>query len=272
VASSATATPSERLEKPHEPRSRRGSHILDRVPPANDLEHARYARMRWNTPLSEEHARLLLNRLDIRPGASLLDLGCGWGELLLRAVESAGVTSGIGVDTDPEALARGRSLAADRGLDGRVTFVVGSADAWQHPADRVICVGAAHAWGGAEPALTAATQIVQPGGRLLFGDGCWARSPNEEAAKLFGDAVLTLSELVECVHRAKWRILHLSTADQREWDDFESTWRAGRQEWLLANPEDERAPTARNELDLQLGQYVETYRGVLGFCYLVLGR
>jgi ubiquinone/menaquinone biosynthesis C-methylase UbiE len=261
-----------RVLKPQRPPKPGVPYILDRVPPANDLEHSRYARMRWNTPLSDEHARLLLSRLDIRAGASLLDLGCGWGELLLRAVDSTGVTSGIGVDTDPEALARGRSLAADRGLDGRVTFVVGSADAWQQPADRVICVGAAHAWGSAEAALTAAIRLVQPGGRLLFGDGCWERSPNEDAAKLFGDAVLTLSELVKCVQKAKWRILHLSTADQREWDDFESTWRAGRQEWLLANPEVERAPAVRNELDLQLGQYVDTYRGVLGFCYLVLGR
>jgi cyclopropane fatty-acyl-phospholipid synthase-like methyltransferase len=244
----------------------------ERMPPANDLEHARYARMRWNSPLSEEHARLLLQRLDIRPGASLLDLGCGWGELLLRAVDSAGVTTGTGVDTDTEAIARGRALAVDRGLDGRVTFVAGSAADWQRPADRVICVGAAHALGGAEAALAALTRVVPQGGRLLFGDGCWEHPPTEQAAAIFGDSVLTLSDLVECAHRVGWRILHLSTADQREWDDFESTFRAGRQEWLLANPDDERAPAVRDELDVQLRQYIGTYRSVLGFCYLVLGR
>jgi cyclopropane fatty-acyl-phospholipid synthase-like methyltransferase len=228
--------------------------------------------MRWNTPLSEEHARLLLTRLDIRPGASLLDLGCGWGELLLRAVGSAGVTSGGGVDTDAQALARGRSLAADRGVDGRVTFVSESVVNWQQPADRVICVGAAHAWGGAEAALTAIARLVQPGGRVLFGDGCWERSPTKEAINVFGPAVLTIGELVEHVQKTPWRILHLSTADQREWDDFESAWRAGYQEWLLVNPQDERAPAVREKVDLQLVQYVGTYRGVLGFCYLVLGR
>ena len=52
------------------------AHILDRVPLSHDLDNARYERMRWNTPLSEEHAVLLLSRLDIRPGASLVDLGC----------------------------------------------------------------------------------------------------------------------------------------------------------------------------------------------------
>jgi cyclopropane fatty-acyl-phospholipid synthase-like methyltransferase len=238
----------------------------------NDLEHARYARMRWNAPLSEEHASLLIRRLDIRQGSSLLDLGCGWGELLLRAVESAGVTTGTGIDSDPDAIARGRALAAERGLDARVRFVAGAAADWQQPADRVICVGAAHALGGAEAALAALTRNLQQGGRLLFGDGCWEHPPSEEAATLFGDSVRPLTDIIDYAQRAGWRILHLSTADQREWDDFESTWRAGRQEWLLANPSDERAPSVRDEVDAQLHQYVGTYRAVLGFCYLVLGR
>lgn len=242
------------------------------MPSVNNLEHARYARMRWNAPLSEEHASLLLRRLDIRQGASLLDLGCGWGELLLRAIDSAGVTTGTGVDNDPEAIARARSLAAERGLDRRATFVAGPAAEWQQPADQVICVGAAHAFGGAEAALAALGGFVNPSGRVLFGDGCWERPPTEDAARMFGESVRTLGDLVGDAQRAGWRILHLSVADQREWDDFELTYRAGRQEWLLANPEDERAASVRDELDVQLHQYIGTYRGVLGFCYLVLGR
>lgn len=33
------------------------------------FEEALYARMRWNAPLSVEHAELLMDRLDVRPGA-----------------------------------------------------------------------------------------------------------------------------------------------------------------------------------------------------------
>jgi cyclopropane fatty-acyl-phospholipid synthase-like methyltransferase len=244
----------------------------DRMPASSDLERSRYARMRWNTPLSEEHAQLLLERLDIRQGASLLDLGCGWGELLLRAVNSAGVTTGIGVDMDAQAIARGRALAIDCGLDGRVTFIGGSVDACRQAADRVICIGSAHAWNGAQAALTALSGHVRPGGRLLFGDGCWEHPPTDDAARLFGDDVRAIDDLVECAQGSGWRVLHLSTADQRERDDFESTWRAGRQEWLLANPNHEQARAVRDELNAEFRQYVGTYRGVLGFCYLVLAR
>jgi hypothetical protein len=83
---------------------------------------------------------------------------------------------------------------------------------------------------------------------------------------------MPLADLVEHARSLGWRVLHVSTADQREWDDFESTWLAGRQEWLLHHPEDPRAAGLRDELDARLCEYVGVYRGVLGLAYFVLGR
>ncbi|MFG1842587.1 SAM-dependent methyltransferase [Micromonospora sp. NPDC049175] len=244
---------------------------------ADHLAVSRHARMRWNTPLSPEHAALLLQRLDVRPGARVLDLGCGWGELLLRAVAAGGVsgpvaTRGVGVDTDGDVLERGRRLAADRSLNRHVTFVMGEAAAWQEPADRILCIGSAHAFGGTRPALDALAAVVRPGGRLLFGDAYWEHPPTPEVEEIFGPDVVTLPGLVEAARERGWRVLHLSTADQREWDDFESTFLAGRQEWLLTYPEDPRAADVRTQLDDRLREYVAGYRGTLGLAYLVLGR
>ena len=240
---------------------------------SNAVDEARYAHMRWNTPLSEDHAALLLQRLEIASSGSLLDLGCGWGELLLRAVAGARVDAdGTGIDTNVQALERARALAAERGLAARVSFAEADAASWAVPADRVLCVGASHAWGGTEHALTALSRVVAPGGRLLFGDGCWERDPSPDAARMFEGEVLALEDILEQAGSAGWRVLHLSTADQREWDDFEATWRAGRQQWLLGHPQDGQAAHVRRELGDQLRQYVSVYRGVLGFCYLVLAR
>ena len=86
----------------------------------DDLEEALFARMRWNAPLSVQHAELLMDRLDVRPGAHVADLGCGWGELLLQVAARADLATGTGVDTDTGALSRARRLAAERHLDGRV--------------------------------------------------------------------------------------------------------------------------------------------------------
>jgi SAM-dependent methyltransferase len=269
----------------------------------DDLDESLYVRMRWNTPLSLEHAGLLMDRLDLRPGLRIADLGCGWGELLLQVVArilaggdvgpaggggrgsaggggaagdgTAGVdggTSGIGVDTDLPLLERGRRLARQRGLDRHVRFTEGDAAAWPETADRVLCLGASHAFGGTERALTALAATVPAGGRLLYGDGCWARPPTAAATGIFGDEVLPLPGLLEACRAAGWRVIHLSTADQREWDDFESTFRAGRQEWLIGHGGDPRAAGIRDWLDTRERQYVEVYRQVLGFAYLVLAH
>jgi SAM-dependent methyltransferase len=240
---------------------------------ALDPEQALYARMRWNMPLSAEHAGLLLDRLDLRPGQRITDLACGWGELLLTAVARAGAgAAGTGVDQDAPLLARGRAAAAARGLDGEVTFTEADAADWRERGDRVLCTGAGHAFGGTAGALRALAQVVAPGGRLLLGDGYWTRAPSAAAIEMFGTDLLELPGLLEAARAEGWRVIHLSEADQREWDDFESTFRAGRQEWLLANGDSPRAPAIREWLDARERQYVSVYRGVLGFAYLVLAR
>jgi cyclopropane fatty-acyl-phospholipid synthase-like methyltransferase len=238
----------------------------------DDLEEALFARMRWNAPLSVEHAELLLDRLDVRPGAHVADLGCGWGELLLQAVARADQATGAGVDTDAGALRRAGRLAAERHLDGRVQFTEADVSGWDGAAERVLCVGASHALGGSASALSALAGVVPAGGRLLFGDGYWETSPSAAAAQMFGEEVLPLAGLLEACRSAGWRVIHLSVASQLEWDDFESTFRAGRQEWLLAHAEDPRAAGVRGWLDARERQYLEVYRGVLGFAYLILAH
>jgi SAM-dependent methyltransferase len=204
---------------------RPGRAILCRMDGA-DLDQALYARMRWNAPLSAEHAGLLMDRLDLRPGLRITDLGCGWGELLLQAVaramtagpSAARQATGTGVDTDADALGRAQTLARQRHLDQHADFTQADAAAWRGAADRALCVGASHAFGGTEPALTALAQVTVPGGRLLFGDGYWASTPSPAAITIFGEAVPSLPQLLETCRAAGWRVIHMSTADQREWD------------------------------------------------------
>lgn len=232
------------------------------------LAAARYKAMRWNTPLSESHAIELLEHLDLSTATNIVDLGCGWGELLLRAAAGNGVKA-TGVDTDPTALDRGRRASMERGLD--VAFVQERAEDWQGTADRAFCIGSSHTLGGSRAMLARLADIV-PRGRVLLGDMCWERTPTKAAHAIFGDDILHLADMVVMCRETGWEVLHLSTADQREWDDFESRHRAGLREWMLANTDDPRAKEVRAEQDTREHEYLTVYRGVLGFAYLVLGR
>jgi SAM-dependent methyltransferase len=247
----------------------------EQAPQGDDgLAEATCAAMRWNTPLSEAHAEILLDRLELPGEGSILDLGCGWGELLLRAVARRGDSRGraVGVDTSLPDLQRGRGAAADRGLDDQVRFVEASAVGWQQTADRVMCVGATHAWGGSMGAVRALSAMVAPGGLLLLGDGFWVAEPSNAAIEIFGDEVMRLAGLVRLAHSVGWQVRHLSVADQSEWDEFETTWRLGRHRWLYAHPDSSEATRVRQELEHSLDEYLDVYCGVLGYCYLVLSR
>src|SRR5579862_3276230 len=97
---------------------------------------ARYSALRWNTPLSEAHAERLIEHLAIGPGAFVVDLGCGWGGLLMRAVASSNCT-GIGVDVDRGHLERGRRPVGERGLKNNVELAEPSGKKWWGRPDRL---------------------------------------------------------------------------------------------------------------------------------------
>ena len=234
-----------------------------------------FSTMRWNTPLSEAHAERLLAGLELGRARTVLDLGCGWGELLLRAVAAARAGGsdcrGTGVDTDEALLARGREAARARGLADRVTFVRADASSWEGPpAEAALCVGASHAWGATADALRGLRRAVVPGGRLLYGDGVWAAAPGETALEIFGDQVLTPEGLQHAVAASGWETIEASSASQEEWDAFEASYRAGRERWAAEHPGDPRAATLAAEMRARREEYESVYRGVLGFNYLVL--
>jgi cyclopropane-fatty-acyl-phospholipid synthase len=61
----------------------------------------------------------ILRKIDVRPGQTLLDIGCGWGALVIRAAQQFGARCvGITLSENQAQLARER--VAQAGLDGQV--------------------------------------------------------------------------------------------------------------------------------------------------------
>jgi cyclopropane-fatty-acyl-phospholipid synthase len=82
---------------------------------------------------------LTLGKCDLRPGLRLLDVGCGWGAILRRAVEAHGVTAvGLTLSRNQHALARTR--LAD--LGDRVEVRLQGWEEFDEPVDRIVSVGA----------------------------------------------------------------------------------------------------------------------------------
>jgi SAM-dependent methyltransferase len=234
----------------------------------------RYEWLDFNSPMSGALADALASSLARTAPAQVLDIGCGWAELLLRVLAAAPNAHGTGVDRDADLIARGRANALARELDARVTFRESLPAAGELSPDVVICVGADHVFGDQRDALDALARIVAPGGRVLFGAGYWERPPSvEEAAGLGavpGDFV-ALADVVDLAATFGFRLLDLRTATRREWEAFEFGYLADWEEWLARWPNDAAAAEIRERTDSHRNGYLRGYREVLGFAYLTLG-
>jgi SAM-dependent methyltransferase len=230
----------------------------------------------FNAPLSAARADRLATDLAGRGPATVVDLGCGWGELLLRVLAAAGDATGVGIDTHGPDLVRARANAETRGLSDRVTFVEGAAADHAVGADLVINSGAYHAFGDLSDALRVLRELVKPGARLLFGAEFWEQPPPPERLAhmwpgMTADDCDDLAGLVDRVVAAGFRPLRIETATHAEWEEFESGLALDAEEWLLANPDHPESAELRSKLDNQRAIWLRGHRGLMGFAYLTLG-
>lgn len=228
--------------------------------------------------MSAERAdRLAAGLAALRP-RSVLDLGCGWGELLLSIVAATPGAHGTGIDNYGPDIRRGTRNAAARGLSDRVTFIEGTAT--EHigdtAADLVLNIGAWHALGTVQEALSTLRTLVNPGGRVLFAAEFWERPPTDaELARMWpgmsaGDCT-DIAGLADCAIAAGFRPLRIESVTQGEWEEFESGTAADREEWLLSHPGHPQADEIRAQLDQARSIWLRGHRGIFGFAYLTLG-
>lgn len=243
---------------------------------------SRLTQATFHGPLSEARARRLVTRVTRVSPKTVLDFGCGWGEFLLRVLEAAPEATGVGVDLGTQDLARGRANAVQRGLAGRVEFAEESGHgSARGQADLVLCLGASHALSGAPApqlfteALAALRRHVNPGGRVLWGEGFWQRPPTPaELARMWPDASIDdhtdLNGLADLAVAAGFRPAWIETASQDEWEEFESAYQADAEEWLAARPADPQADAVRCRVEEHRAAWLTGYRNVFGIAYLTL--
>src|SRR4051812_27659787 len=133
----------------------------------------------FHNPLSAARVDEALERSELRPGARVLDVGCGAGELLVRAAERFGAT-GFGFDTAPVQVDGARRRAAARAPDAGLEFAL--ADDGSTGYDLVACIGSMHAVEGG------LAELAGRGRAVLVGDGFWRRRPEPAYLEALGGA------------------------------------------------------------------------------------
>ncbi|MER5866729.1 class I SAM-dependent methyltransferase [Kitasatospora sp. NPDC002040] len=228
-------------------------------------------------PVSDQNVARLLERATRGGAGRMLDLGCGEGTWLLRALAANPELHAVGVDLDDSGLTLARQRAEALGVARRIGLHHQDAADFgsREPFDVVLSIGSTHAFGGLLPTLAAAGRHLAPGGRVLLGDCYWEREPDRAALAGLGAAPDDWADLAGTVRRitdAGWVPVLGHSSTRAEWDAYEWAWTGSLAEWALDHPDHpdsaEAAATAAEHRDGWLGGY----RGTLGFLTLVLRR
>jgi SAM-dependent methyltransferase len=227
-------------------------------------------------PLGDDSVAALLGRAVQTGRERVLDLGCGEGAWLLRALAAHPELTADGVDIDEGGLTKARHAAERLGVDGRLGLhrqpaAEFSAD---HPYDLVLCIGSTHAFDGLLPTLAAARRHLAPGGRLLLGEGYWQREPDQAALDGFGGASREdfddLPTLVDKILADGWIPVAGHQSTQAELDDYEWSWTGSLAEWALDHESHLLAPDANRLANEHRRGWLRGYRGTFGFTTLLL--
>lgn len=179
----------------------------------------------WTAPeMSLEAAQaskheLVCRKLGLVPGMRMLDVGCGWGSLLIHAATHHGVRA-VGVTLSPAQLGLARERVSEAGLGDKVEIRLQDyRDVSDGPYDAISSIGMFEHVGLArvQAYIERCFALLRPGGRFL--NHAIARLPShgERAAVgafsdryVFPDAeLLEVGSVVSAMHRSGFEVRHV---------------------------------------------------------------
>jgi len=226
---------------------------------------------RIHNPITPEKLATLGAALRLEPGARVLDLGSGSGEMLCTWARDHGVV-GTGVDMSPLFTEQARLRAEELGVADRVQFIHGDAAGYVsvETVDVAACVGATWIGGGVAGTIELLARSLCAGGTLLIGEPYWRHlPPTEEAAQgCLAHSIsdfLMLPGLLASFGALGYDVVEMVLADQDSWDRYEAAKWFTMRRWLDANPRDEFAKEVRAQLTSEPERYAAYTREYLGW-------
>jgi SAM-dependent methyltransferase len=200
-----------------------------------------HAGMSVMNPLSPATLDEGIARLALRPGARVLDLGCGKAEALCQIVERHDA-HGIGVEISAHLVDEARARAA-RVRRGRVEIVEGDALAYgeAEPFDLVVMLGPGWPHDGLPGVLPLGRRHTAPGGLLFVADGCWRQPPTDAFLTVLGarrDELLSHVDNLDYAREAGLEVVWAAATSLADSDRYQSSYVANLDRWCAEHPRD----------------------------------
>ncbi|GAA5154025.1 class I SAM-dependent methyltransferase [Nocardioides marinquilinus] len=236
---------------------------------------------RIHDPLSAAKLGRLGEALRLPPGATVLDLGSGSGEMLCTWARDHGVR-GVGVDLSSAFTEAAVSRSLEVGVSDAVRFEHAEGAAWVaarlaaggEPFDVVACLGATWIGGDLFGTVDLLASVLRPGGLLLVGHPFWERVPETDdvARRCHAEdrtTWQTLSGLLAAFAEHGLDVVQMVLADRDDWDVYVAAQWLSTRRWLDAHADDdpphELWAEMRTELDTAPVDHATYQRTHLGW-------
>lgn len=232
---------------------------------------------RYLEPVGGATMEAVYDRMRLRPGARVVDLGCGKAEALIRLIERYDVR-GIGIDRNPRFIAAARDRAAGSvGAEALELRTCDIADLHAAPAsfDAALCLGSTSMYPSLRRAVRAAADLVKPGGAAVIGVGFWRAPPAPAYLALLGVAEDALGSHADnervCGERGVELIASFTASDE-ERDTYEEMYRAGVERYARERPHAPEVPELLARIRGWHDGYRRWGRDTLGFGVYLMRR
>ena len=193
-------------------------------------------------PMSTAKLEELIGLLELNPGAAVLDIACGKGEMLTRLAERYEV-SGVGVDISPYFVDDAKQKLQERVPVAQIKILnMDGADySSDQPFDLAMCIGASWIYQGHRGTLRALKAMTKVGGLILVGEPFWLKEPDEaylaaenHMRNMFG----THYENVLVGEDEGLFPLYTMVSNQDDWDRYETLQWYATESYARDNPDD----------------------------------
>ncbi|MNK24874.1 Cyclopropane-fatty-acyl-phospholipid synthase [compost metagenome] len=215
------------------------------------FHHIAYQPLAVCNALSMERLEATVRLAGLKPGATVMDIGCAYGEVsihLARAFD-ARVTA---VELDPIMAEGAEARVQAAGLTDQISLrreTSAAALAAQPAFDLIVAIGSTEPAGKGlrDPAavFAALSQHLTPGGSLLWGDLFWKEEPPAPLRQLVetGGYYVSHEEWQDAARAAGLTVVSAEISDETEWAAYRTSMETAIADWLDAHPDHADAPS-----------------------------
>jgi len=222
-------------------------------------------------PTSQEKIILLGERLELGPGARVLDVASGRGGPALVLAREFGCSI-HGVEITPEFHAAAVERVREANLEEQVSFELADAvDLALEPEsyDAALCLGASFVFGSLAATIETLEPAVRPGGYVAVGEPFWRRLPLPDDYEDRRDPWTTLEGTVVAFETSGLPVVSIIASSEDDWDRYETFHLQAVEQWLATSPDDPDAPEIRARHEGGKRAYLRHGRELVGWAIFI---